>query len=369
MTVGAFDTRRIAASAAVLLLVGLVLATGCSEDKTNPTYPETPEPPVGTWFLSVWGSSADDVWAVGQPGLIYHWNGTVWQRQSSPTSRALTSVWGDGSGPVYITGHKGVILRNSGGGWNRMESGTEVDLFDVGAYLGTVMVSGREGTIRRLSNGSWEAVPDEVFIRDAEQAVVDTLYLRDPEDDNFVESFTEVGNYGIGGADGAVLMEDPEAAWQLRRIIGGREWVTCGASAQRISGNFIATNGGRLFQLGQADTRLVWNERYSPALEAIVYGIHADDADTVWAVTNDGRINRVDPDNGFAALYEDGEVLFDIWGTSGVNLYAVGINGRVLHFHEINPGEYGWELEELPDLPASKNQGGPIFDKFGRPVP
>ena len=370
MTVRAFHTRRVVASAAVLLLLGLVLAAGCGDDASDPTYPETPQPPVGTWFLGIWGSGPNDVWVVGQPGLIYHYDGTAWERQDSPTQQPLTCVWGDGEGNVYITGHHGVILHNDGGGWNRMDSGTEVNLFDVDEYQGTVMACGRDGVVLQLNGSNWAPAPDEVFIRDAEQAVIDTLYLRDDEDDDYIESYTSVMHYGIGGANGAILMEDPETDWQLRRIRGGREWVTCGTSTDRVAGNFIATDYGRLFQLGQSEGRLVWGEKFSPALESIVYGLHVDQADTVWAVTNDGRVQRVDPPHASAVeLYDDGMVLFDIWGTSGSNLYAVGIGGRVLHFHEINPGEYGWALEELPDLPESKSLGAPIFDKFGRPVP
>jgi hypothetical protein len=78
----------------------------------------------------------------------------------------------------------------------------------------------------------------------------------------------------------------------------------------------------------------------------------------------------VDPDDSFHELYYDGLMLYDIWGSSGTDLYAVGILGRVLHFTEINPGEYGWDSIELDDLPpTAKSHAAQVFDKFGRPVP
>jgi len=365
MTVRASDTRRGASWVLVTLLFALLLAVGCGDDDSDPTYPPEPEPPVGTWFLGVWGTGPDDVYVVGQPGLIYHWNGTAWNKQDSGVDVALTDVWGPGDGTVYATGHDGVILRKSGGGgWSSMDSGTEEPLFGVGQYDGQIMAAGREGTLRRLDGSTWRNAPEEIYQRDAEQAVIDTL-IRSEE----IESLTNVTRYGVTGSDGIILMDDPDTDWQLRRVTGGEDWITCATSSDMVTGNFIATDGGRLFQLRETEGgRLAWSERYSPALDAIVYGIHAGVADTVWAVTNDGRINRVDPDNSFQPVYEDGLVLFDIWGTSGTNLYAVGIDGRVLHFHEINPGEYGWELEELPDLPADKAHAEGVFDKFGRPV-
>ena len=375
MTVRAIDTRRIAAYAAVLLLIGLIMAAGCSSDVTDPTFPETPENPVRTAFLGVWGSGPDNVWIVGQPGLIYYWDGDIWVDQTSPTSQPLTSVWGDDTGTLYITGHNGVILRNTGGGWTKMESGTTEDLFDINSYQGTIMACGLNSMIRQFSGGSWSAAPTEVFIRDAEQAVTDTLYLEDIEDDNRIESLTTVAYYGLAGAGGSILMEDPETAWQLRRVTGGNDWVTCGSSAQRVPGNFIATDGGRLFQLGEADSRLVWNERPSPARGTRVYGIYVDDADTVWSATEDGRVIRVEPGNGLPVpLYSDDLTFYDIWGTSGTNLYAVGIDGRVMHFHEVAAGDHQWMREILPDLPENKSLGNDRFgepapDKFGRPTP
>jgi hypothetical protein len=379
MSVRATDIRHAVPAALLILLAAMFVAAGCGDDPSDPTYPPQPEPEIGNWLLGVWGSAPDDVYVVGRPGLIYHWNGSVWLKEESGTEQALTSVWGDGYGAVYVTGHGGTILRKTGDSWSGMSSGTQADLFDVGEYDGQVMACGRDGTLRVLSGGSWVAAPEEVFIRDAEQAVVDTLYLSEQENvDIRIESLTSIGHYGITGADGSILMEDPETAWQLRRVTGGEDWVTCSSASEQVSGNFVATDGGRMFhlELSVETNRLVWREVYSPAREsdqvyAIVYGIYADQGDTVWTATNDGRIIRIDPPyTGATELRSDGLVLFDIWGTSGTNLYAVGIDARVLHFHEINPGEFGWEIEELPDLPSyDKRHADPLFDKFGRHVP
>ncbi|MEZ4387568.1 MAG: hypothetical protein R3D98_08325 [Candidatus Krumholzibacteriia bacterium] len=359
--------------AGLLGLVGLLalLAIGCGSDDTTPTFPDQPAPEPGLWFLGVWGSGPDDVFVVGQPGLIYHWDGAAWSREESGTTVALTDVWGDGSGTVYATGHDGVILRRQGGSWSAMASGTDADLFGIGNYQGTIYACGRTDelpALRRLAGGSWSAAANEIFVRDAEQAVSDTIYL-DSDDDpsEIIESLTSVSYYGVTGADGVILMADPETDWQLRRVLGGSEWITCSSSAERITGNFIATDGGHLFQLRQSeDELLAWQERYSPALGATVYGVYVDLADTVWVCTDDGRINRVDPDNSFHPLYAGGKLLFDIWGSSGTDLYAVGIEGRVLHFTDIG-GEYQWVEEELP-LPELKSHAQPVFDKFGRPV-
>ena len=367
--------------ALMLVLLGLsaFLAAGCGEDDGDVTYPDPLKPVVGQWFLGVWGSGPDDVYVVGQPGLIFHWNGSAWAQQTSGTTAALTDVWGDDSGNVYITGHDGVILRKSGDSWVDMGSGTDADLFAIGEYQGSVFACGRTAefaVLRRLNGSGWSEAAGEIYTRDNEQAIMDTLYLHSDDDPaEIIESLTGVGYYGIAGADGVVLMEDPETDWQLRRILGGQEWIKALASSESISNNFIGTAGGRLFHLFEGDgERLAWVEVASPARDITLYGLFSYEADTAWCVTADGQVNRVDPpldpdNNQFGTvvpMYEDGQTLFDIWGTSGSNLYAVGINGRVLHYHDVD-GTLQWVAEELP-LPETKAAAMPVFDRFGDPV-
>lgn len=379
----------------------LVVALGCSDDDTKPTYPDRDDPPAGTWFLSVWGTGADDVYAVGSPGLIVHWDGTDWTCQESGTSVILTEIWGDGS-DIYICGHDGVILKKSGNSWSPMTTDTDADLFGIGNMRDvsgedtTVIhfACGRDGTVLRLNGESWSPAPNMAYIRrdDAEQSMADSFRIDDSESELYVESYTSVAFYGITGADGAILMDEREFDninfWRFRRITGGTDWVTCSTSSRRVSGNFVASDGGRIAQLQfDSDTRRYsWggtDYRYEPLpLETAFsfYGLYADNVDTVWAVTNDGRIFRVDPDGEHHVVYEDGLTLFNIWGEDededlnqggdGINLYAVGINGRILHFHLVND-EYRW-VDETPLLPldvlVTKSLVGDAFDKYGRPV-
>lgn len=358
--------RRALAWLPPVLVLGLLIAAGCGDKKIDPTYPDPHQPQVGNWFFGIWGLNESHIFVVGQPGLIYHFDGTEWHREDSGTNVALTDVWGDGTGTVYATGHQGVILRRSpAGAWSSMESGTTNPLYSVGRHQGTVMASGFKGTLRRLVGQSWVGAPELIY-RYGEGAVIeDTLILS-----RHIKSLTAVAHHGIGGLSG-ILMQDQLADWQLRL---SSQKITCAVSnADRIDGNFAATDDGRLFQLQMAaDNQPVWRERYSPALDAIVYGIYADEGDTVWAVTNDGRINRVAPphllEDSFTELYSDElMVFFDIWGSSATNIYAVGINGLVLRYHEVDD-EYGWHREDLPDMPETKSLSAQIFDKFGRPV-
>ncbi len=65
---------------------------------------------------AIWGSSADDVWSVGERGTIrrFRKGDEVWQKVDSPTTRDLHAVWGSGPNDVWIAGDGGTILHYDG---------------------------------------------------------------------------------------------------------------------------------------------------------------------------------------------------------------------------------------------------------------
>lgn len=67
---------------------------------------------------AIWGSSAHDVWAVGDFGTILHWNGTSWKASVAalPAGKKkahLFGVWGSGPKDVWIVGD-GITLHSTG---------------------------------------------------------------------------------------------------------------------------------------------------------------------------------------------------------------------------------------------------------------
>jgi len=50
------------------------------------------------------------VWAVGEAGVILHFDGSGWSQSVSPTTHALRSAWGSSSGDVWTVGDSGTVL-------------------------------------------------------------------------------------------------------------------------------------------------------------------------------------------------------------------------------------------------------------------
>jgi hypothetical protein len=65
-----------------------------------------------TSLASVWGRTADDVYAVGDAGTIMHYDGVTWSPMISTTSSALEAVAGTDNN-VFVVGAGGMILRYS----------------------------------------------------------------------------------------------------------------------------------------------------------------------------------------------------------------------------------------------------------------
>jgi len=68
----------------------------------------------------IWGSSANDVWVVGDTGTIRHFgpNATEAEIVESRTRSNLNAVWGSGPNDIWIVGDNGTILHFDGTSWS-----------------------------------------------------------------------------------------------------------------------------------------------------------------------------------------------------------------------------------------------------------
>ena len=112
--------------------------------------------PTGNNVRAIWGSEADDVWAVGDGGTILHWDGSAWMRVSSGTTIGLSGVWGSGANDVWALGGGGTILNWDGGAWIPVSSGTTNALSGVwGSGADDVWAVGGGGTILHWDGSAW----------------------------------------------------------------------------------------------------------------------------------------------------------------------------------------------------------------------
>jgi hypothetical protein len=79
----------------------------------------------------VWGSSENDVVAVGTNGAIVRFNGTTWSRIGSGTSLPLYDVWGTASYDIFVVGASRTLLHHNGYSWGFMNNPAAGDILGV----------------------------------------------------------------------------------------------------------------------------------------------------------------------------------------------------------------------------------------------
>ncbi len=70
-------------------------------------------------LFKVWGTGPDNVWAVGQRGVLMHYDGSAWTQVPSGTNKDLISLWGTGPDDILAVGGRanGILARYDGTSW------------------------------------------------------------------------------------------------------------------------------------------------------------------------------------------------------------------------------------------------------------
>jgi hypothetical protein len=118
------------------------------------------------YFLGVWGSSATDVYVVGgfTGNEIFHYDGTNWVNTFSESNLELPflqAVWGTPGNEIFAVGNGGVIRHKDGLDWDTMNSATTNTLRDVwGSSAANVFAVGANGTMLHYDGnpqGTWSS--------------------------------------------------------------------------------------------------------------------------------------------------------------------------------------------------------------------
>lgn len=116
---------------------------------------------TGGSYFKIWGSADDDVFLVGENGTIQHWDGDAWTAQDSGVDETLVTVAGTSADDVWAVGGfaEGILLHSDDGGetWEPDDSiafGLGLTGVDTRAS-GDVFVVGLNGQRARLEDGTW----------------------------------------------------------------------------------------------------------------------------------------------------------------------------------------------------------------------
>lgn len=106
---------------------------------TDGTYTRMPTPNDRGIVFGIWGTSENDLWAVGggfnTDGFIWHYDGVAWTEQvlpwntSDPDDPAVYKVFGFAPNEVYFCGENGLFATYNGTSLQKIETGITQTLF------------------------------------------------------------------------------------------------------------------------------------------------------------------------------------------------------------------------------------------------
>lgn len=216
----------------------------------------------------VWGAD-DRLYAVGELGDMWRYDGRAWHHAPAPIETQLTDVWGVSPGEVLAVGSRGLVLRYDADG----------DAWTINADLGDVWLK-----------GVWASGPDDVYV---------------------------VGQSSIFHYDGArwVLVSPQTDQWLYDVWGSGPNDVFVVGS----QGLILHYDGER------------WSEQASPFEGESLRAIHGSGPDNVWAAGDRGTIRRFDG-RGWRDVDPEVDLnLVSIWAGGPDRVYAAS-QTTVFHF-------------------------------------
>ncbi|WP_211310994.1 WD40/YVTN/BNR-like repeat-containing protein [Halomonas denitrificans] len=343
-----------------------------------------------TPLFAIDGTARGEAWAVGDDGMILHFDGAQWRTEESPTQVNLRAVACTPGGRVYAAGGEGTVLeRSHDGRWTRLDCplgsgfhallavGDDELLLGGGRYF--IDQGGFRGELVRYRNGEFQALTFETPLRRlrALKAYKDGVlivgdqghlyYLKDLRLDRLESNSRHdlmdivplpTGEALAVGDFGTIMTAAPDFTEALApppAAVRPKAWEAMASPTDRQLWGLWEAPDGTCYACGEAGTVLrlageAWELLPAPS-ELAVHCVWDAGHGGLFAAGQLGRIYRFDGERWqlHFDLHLDLTILA-MWGTGPDSLYAVGDEGLVLHFDGL-----GWR--RMPSGTASALYG------------
>lgn len=111
-------------------------------------------------FEDIHGLTANELYAVGWHGEIWHWSRGQWFKIDSPTNVNLNAVACVPDGKVYAVGDNGIMIEGTQNLWQIVETNRPENLMDVTSFDNDIFVVTDYRILRLTADG---LVPDDRF--------------------------------------------------------------------------------------------------------------------------------------------------------------------------------------------------------------
>lgn len=282
-------------------------------------------PIAGHEVSRLWGSSANDVWAVGRDTM--HWNGSLWTEFERPGPEEALAIWGSSASDVWVGCAKGTLLHWDGNGWSQLRSPSSADVNGVwGSARDDVWAVDSSGNFLHYDGAAWSTWPSQNF------GPLQSVWGRHATD---IVAVGEGRRVHFDGAAWAELPANPLERPNYRIAFGNAERVWSGGhvpwSAYKA--------GGAYPELGRWDG-LTFIDNLEPtavAPEGSPVLLSTSSIGAGWAATDDDvwlALPWIVHWDGQRWLYTatpgEAPTISALWGVSS-DLWAVARPGQILH--------------------------------------
>jgi hypothetical protein len=263
-------------------------------------------------LIAIWGSSANNVFAVGDVGTILQYNGNNWTAMNSGTTKTIWGVWGTSATNVYAVGGTqssstdGFILHYDGTDWAK--------IFDSGDVLYEIYGSS-ENNIYAVGGGGSYPGNAVIFHYDGI---------------SWTKIYTGTNSFRC-------LWVSSEGKVYAGHVFGGIRYYD-GTTWHESSG------GSNIYGIwGSA-----WNDVYAVGHETIMHydgnqwsylsvpgdkhGVWGSSATDVFIVGYSGYIYHYAGSSWSPMVSGTIEMIPRAWGSAGNNVFGVLSNGNILHY-------------------------------------
>ena len=282
-----------------------------------------PASPGAGDLQAIWGFAANDIWTVGGPGAIYHFDGNQWTKFTAPPSAAsayLESVWGGATNDVWASGGNsgGVLIHWDGSAWSdTIASNTSENLYGIsGSATNDVWIGTSGGNLMHWNGSAWS---------------------------KFTTPNSSIGNDGIMGtfaistsnawaAQQNELVQWGGTSWANKQALGagnGTLWSVHGVSASDIWAGTAGNQGGHLLHFDGS----TWTDVATVASMS-QYGINnlfARTSSDVWAAASSVLMHYNGSSWQVAASIKAGQNITAVWASSASDVWFTSLGSPNLY--------------------------------------
>src|SRR5262249_6315517 len=306
--------------------------------------------PQKTRMFSVFAAATNAVFAVGDSGTVFRYNGTAWSLLTGvpTTTLRLYAVWAASPTDVYAGGAQGIAYRRNGTSWPPMGSTlTTTDTLTAisGSSALNILAVGNKGTVLRWNGTSWTKPTQSVTTQRfwAVQTLSTTEAYMIGEGAILVKfdgaTFTNASTFNISecvALFSAGATNGTFAGCTIGLTFVTRSGITTalslsgtyeGASMVNASSGFVAGDFSSILRLTSGTWTPVFRRDFG-----YYQAIWGESATSAYAVGNTG----IDKFNGVTVTPQitglGARVMNGVWGASGSAVFVVGDSGTIFKY-------------------------------------